>query len=132
MKQRYSTKQEALIVNYLMKNSEKHFTADEIWAAMMSYGVSRATVYRRLERLVEDGAIIKFNFGAGIGACYQYCGERHEDKGYHFVCTRCKCVQHLDCAVMRGVDEHLNGEHGLKIDNSRTVLYGLCGRCLEC
>lgn len=128
-RQRYSTKQEALIVEYLSKNCDKHYTADEIWAAMLPNKVSRATVYRRLERLVEDGVLIKYNYGSGVGACYQYCHHEHSNEVFHFVCTKCKEVFHIDCSALSDVQGHLVNHHDFKIDNSRTVFYGICGGC---
>lgn len=129
MKQRYRTKQENLIINFFKDNYEKHFTADEVYASMLGDGVSRATVYRRIERLVEDGELLKFNFGNGIGACYQYCSACHDNNIFHFVCSRCKSVHHLDCSVVKSVLDHLTEEHNVKIDSNRTVFYGLCERC---
>lgn len=128
-KQRYNTKQEGLLIAFFEDNKEKHFTADEVWANMMPHGVSRATVYRRLERFVEDGILVKFNFGNGVGACYQLCSDLKCSNVFHFVCTKCKSVEHLDCAVLSQIQSHLNEDHGLFFDNTRTVFYGVCGRC---
>ncbi len=129
-KSRYRTKQEAVIIGFFKDNSTKHFTADEVCTALASEGVSRATVYRRIERLVEDGELLKFNFGTGTGACYQFCSKEHECTTFHFICTKCKSLHHLDCSVISEIQQHLISNHNLLIDESRTVFYGLCERCL--
>ncbi len=129
MKQRYRTKQENLIIGFFKDNCDKHFTADEVYSSILDHGVSRATVYRRIERLVEDGELLKFSFGSGISACYQYCCENHDSDSFHFVCTKCKIVHHLDCHAVTGVLSHLTENHKVKIDPRRTVFYGLCEVC---
>lgn len=130
-KQRYNTKQQALIYRHFKNNPNNHFTADEVCDALKSNGVSRATVYRSVEKLTEDGVLLKYNFGKGQSACYQFCCKEHDACTYHFVCTACKTVQHLQCEVLNELQAHLNDDHALKIDRSLTVLYGTCRRCLE-
>lgn len=128
-RQRYNTKQESLIIAFFSEHGDSHFTADEVWANMIPYGVSRATVYRRLERLVEDGLLLKFNLGSGVGACYQLCADSHSADVFHFVCTNCKAVEHLDCSALSQLQKHFCDEHSFFMDNTRTVFYGVCGRC---
>lgn len=128
--QRYNTKQKTHILSFFKDNAANHYTADEVCDAIKSNGVSRATVYRTVEKLVEDGVLLKFNFGKGQSACYQFCGHEHENGTYHFVCTSCKTVQHLHCDILNDLQAHLNSDHALKIDRSLTVLYGTCRRCV--
>ncbi|MBE6678363.1 MAG: transcriptional repressor [Ruminococcaceae bacterium] len=130
LKNRYKTKQEALIVSFLKDNSKTHFSADEVFAAVAAEGVSRSTVYRRLERLAEDGVLLKFNLGNSVGALYQYCDHKHGEECLHFVCTKCKTLHHLDCYVFSDVQQHLNSQHKFLLDGSKTVFYGLCERCI--
>lgn len=128
-KQRYNTKQETLIIDFFKNNKDIHFTADEVCDNISNYGISRATVYRRLERLVEDGTLIKYSLDSKSGACYQYCCNEHKGNTCHFVCTKCKSVKHLDCHFLENLQNHLTCDHNLKIDNARTVFYGVCGGC---
>ena len=130
-RQRYNTKQQALIYEYFKNNKGSHFTADAVSDALKSCGVSRATVYRSVEKLTEEGVLIKYNFGKGQSACYQFCSDDAENGTFHFVCTKCKTLQHLDCDMLSDLQDHLNRDHAVKIDRSLTVLYGTCGRCLN-
>ena len=61
MKNNYNTKQKSLILDYLMKKNA-HATACEITAALKS-SVSTATVYRQLQKLVDDGIVKKYVTG---------------------------------------------------------------------
>ncbi len=126
---RYTTKQERIILSLFEENKGKHYTADEVCLSICEKGVSRATVYRRLERLVEDGVLAKFQIGVGSSACYRYCGRTEKTNSSHFVCTACNKVEHIDCEILPEISEHFEKGHGIKIDSKRTVFYGLCERC---
>ena len=129
-KYRYKTKQEALIINFFKSNCDESFTADEVFASIAQEGISRATVYRRIERLAEEGVLLKYNLGNGAGAIYQYCNHGNDENCFHFVCTKCKTLHHLDCSVFKDVQQHLNLHHHLLIDGNKTIFYGLCEECL--
>lgn len=130
-KQRYNTKQEGLIISFFENNKSGHFTADEVCDNIRCSGISRATIYRRLERLVEDGVLIKFSFDGKSSACFKYCSDGHSGSGTcHFICTKCKNVQHIDCHLLEGLQSHLFCDHNLNIDSTRTVFYGVCGGCV--
>ena len=128
-KQRYSTKQMSILTSFFESNKNAHFTADEVYDNIRENGVSRATVYRRIERLVEDGFLIKYTLDSRMGACYQYCCSDHQSDTCHFVCTKCKAVKHIDCSLLGNLQSHLTKDHNLTIDSTRTVFYGLCGGC---
>lgn len=130
-RQRYNTKQQSLIYEFFKKSSGAHFTADEVCLALKQSEVSRATVYRAVEKLTEEGVLIKYNFGKGQSACYEFCSENAENDTFHFICTKCKRLMHLDCSALSDLEEHLSKDHALKIDRSLTVLYGTCGRCMK-
>lgn len=126
---RYSTKQMSILTSFFKNNNNIHFTADEVYDNVRDNGISRATVYRRIEQLVEEGVLIKYTLDARVGACYQYCQDKHQSGICHFVCTQCKAIKHIDCTLLNSLQDHLNEDHNLNIDSTRTVFYGLCGGC---
>lgn len=128
--QGYNTRRRSLILEHFKSSPSSHYTAEEVCAALKDRGVSRSTVYRTLERLVREGEVVKYSLGKGVGACYRYCDRRREDTTYHFICTKCGAVEHLNCDMLDSLRSHLSSSHNLKIDRSLTVLYGTCGRCL--
>lgn len=125
------TKQQSLVLQCFKNEQSAHFTADEICDLIKGNGVSRATVYRTIEKLTEEGVIIKFNFGKSQSACYQFCSQGHNASTYHFVCTSCKTVKHLQCNIFGELQEHLKERHSIQIDPGLTVIYGVCERCLN-
>lgn len=130
----YNTKQSRLIENILMKNKDRHMTADEIFDMLRSTDepVGKTTVYRHLEKLCADGAIRKFMGGEGDSACFQYSGDNKGCKAhYHLKCTKCGKLIHAECDFLNELSKHIFEEHGFSVDGSRTVLYGICDECLK-
>lgn len=125
MKNNYNTKQKSLILDYLMKKNA-HATACEITAALKS-SVSTATVYRQLQKLVDDGIVKKYVTGGS--ALYQYGGLNCSDH-FHLKCTKCNTLYHVDCSFLSELSIHVLKHHSFCVDKHKTVMYGLCENCV--
>ncbi len=132
---RYKTKQrEQLLrcIKALEAGEAGHVTVERIYAALQKSGCSigQTTVYRNLDKLVQEGLVLRYELPGGTGACYQYLGRvggcRHH---YHMICTSCGQVSHLDCGFMADFSAHMYTSHRFALDEARTVLYGCCERC---
>ena len=127
---RYRTRQRELIVKLLEENSSRHLSADEIESLLAKSGapVGKATIYRCLDRLEEQGTVRKYRMSDGKGACYQLL-----DSGckfhYHCKCTGCGELLHVECGQLDTIGAHMLSHHGFVIDSAQTVFYGLCERC---
>jgi len=128
----YKTRQRARITALLAEHRESHLSAEEIWRLLRERGdtVSRATIYRALDRLVEQGEVRRYAAGDGAYACYQLADE-HCSEHYHFRCTACGCVLHVECEHIDAIAAHIREEHGFLLDGTRTVFYGLCADCAK-
>ena len=127
----YKTKQRELILSYLKNTDCPHVSAGDIAAHLRSESsVGTATVYRQLEKMVEAGLVRKYSLDGG--ACYQYVGG---DEGcrehFHLKCLCCGALIHVDCDFLCGLAPHILEHHGFEVDNSRTVMYGMCKECRE-
>ncbi len=127
----YKTKQRQAILDLLDKNTDCHLTADEIFEALAknSVRVSRTTVYRYLDMLVNEGVVRKFDQGNGEKSCFQIVSDKGCHEHYHLKCTGCGKLIHLECELVKELEKHISEEHGFKIDQTRTVFYGLCENC---
>ena len=128
----YKTKQKELILNFFIENKDKHLTAAQVVRHLNTRdeNVSTTTVYRCLEKLVKNGCVRKYFLDDKSGACYQYIEDNkccHEH--FHLKCIECGKLLHLDCNHMQSLNEHILHHHGFLVDNSRTVLYGICDKC---
>lgn len=110
----------------------RHVTATEIQQGMFAadYPIGLATIYRQLEKLVQDGLLRKYTLDGHAGACYQYVGsDTCAGEHYHLKCEGCGQLIHLDCHFVEDMQKHIQDEHGFTVNNNKTVLYGTCGKC---
>lgn len=127
----YKTKQGEKIAQLLIKNENRHLTAEEIRNMLKAEGnaVGTATVYRNLEKLVSEGKIKRYRLVEGEPACYQYIGDKECHEHFHLKCLSCGGVIHFECNYLGDLSEHLLGHHGFHLDRSKIVLYGICSEC---
>ncbi len=128
----YKTRQKEKILQYLSTHAGQHVTAQELSRHLEADGtpVGTATIYRYLDALVTDGVLRKYTIDPRTCACYEYVApdgacKRH----FHLKCMRCERLIHLHCEHLDGLEQHILEHHGFQIDQSKTVLYGLCKEC---
>lgn len=126
------TKQGKVVLECFENNSQKHLTAEDVSDILKTNGnaVSTATIYRQLDRLSAQGFIRKYISSPDEPACYQY-SEKHNvcTNHFHLKCVICNNLFHVSCEYLDKLDEHINEHHGFSVDNTRTVLYGVCREC---
>lgn len=128
----YRTKQRELIETFFRENKDKHVTADDIITFLKDGDtpVSKATVYRHLDKMQELGLLRKYTIEEGVCSCYQYIEEQQSCREhFHFKCSKCGKLFHVSCELMNQISKHVYEEHDFVIDSSKTVFYGLCGSC---
>jgi len=128
----YNTKQKEKLISFLVSNKSKHTNVQEISAFLAAEGtpVGTATIYRQLDKLVENGMVRKYAFDGKTGACYQYIDESMEcHEHFHLKCLCCGKLIHLDCGHLGDISDHIAEHHGFIIDTSQTVFYGTCAEC---
>lgn len=132
MAEGYKTKQRAFIVELLKEYRGRHLTAEEIATLLEQRGnaVGKATVYRCLERLIEQGGVKKYLFGEGKSACYEYqLGQ--QSPHYHLKCSQCGALTHLECEYLDSLPEHVYEHHGFTLDAAQIMLVGCCEQCTK-
>ena len=131
---KYNTKQREVLLEYLKSVSGSHVTAGDVCTHLNEHGtnIAQATVYRRLESLVDEGIINKYIIDTNSPACFEYVDKDSHISGdvcFHCKCEKCGNLIHLHCDELSGIMGHLYEEHHFKIDPKRTVFYGLCENC---
>ena len=128
----YNTKQRNEILDYLKNNAARHLSVDDITIALSSLGISvgKTTIYRYMDKLVNEGRVRKYFVSNSKSACYEYIGDNTDCKmHYHFKCTNCGHLLHVDCDMLDCVFKHMNSDHGFVVDGTKTVIYGMCAGC---
>lgn len=128
----YNTRQKEKLLDYLIHNRDVHTSVQKISAYLTSEGtpVGTATIYRQLDRLVEQGTVRKYVIDGKTGACYQYIGNEHDcHEHFHLKCVCCERLIHIDCEHLLGINKHILEHHDFAVDSSKTVFYGKCSEC---
>lgn len=60
-----------------------------------SVSIGTATIYRQMEKLIEEGLVRKYTLDAEESACYEYVGTSCSQAVPHFHCKCEKCGQLL-------------------------------------
>ena len=132
MKQDYSTNQRRILTEFLEKNKSSDFSPTEILDFFKNKGlnISRATIYRNLNKLEKDGIIKKYPLKKRKEAAFQFCGEKNYcDSHFHLKCLSCGNLIHLECDYVNHFSEHIYNEHKFTISKSETIFYGYCKDC---
>ncbi len=127
----YQTRAQKEILNLLKTAPGKHFTAAEIKnrLAAENKSIGTATIYRQLERFVEEGSIRKYVLGPGECACYAYSEDQQCTSHFHCICEVCGKLIHMECSELREIQAHLLERHGFAWNTGKTVFYGICEQC---
>ena len=105
-----------------------HFTAADLLADAGAHDVKvgRATVFRTLDLLAEQGALERIDLPSGEHA-YVACAPREHH--HHVVCRKCgRSVEVVDSAL-QGAIARVGKQSGFVIESHRLELYGLCPEC---
>lgn len=105
-----------------------HFEAEELLLRLKKgrRRVSRATIYRTLELLVDAGLVRKISLG-GAGAYFEHIwGHEHHD---HLVCIRCGQVIEFSNEALEGLQNKICQAHGFKPQSHSLKIIGLCQKC---
>lgn len=124
-----------MLVSYLKSVQGIHITAGDVceYFQKQSKPIAQATVYRQLEKLVDEGIVNKYVFDSSSPACFEYVDENsHEDAQicFHCKCEKCGRLIHLSCEELEAIQNHIFKEHRFFMDPKRTVFYGICDECM--
>lgn len=99
------------------------FTAEELVARVQ--GLGRATVYRTLRLLIEQGLLCKLALQDGAPRyTLSQVGHHH-----HMVCVRCGAVKDFRQSIIERVMKDLEATSGGSVVGHRIEVYVLCPAC---
>mgnify|MGYP004586362623 FL=1 len=127
----YHTKQKDTVLEGLKQKKDTFCTIDEFmnYLSENKIQVGRTTVYRALERLYQQGKVLKVPSVEGAPAQYRYLEEEKTRNYGKLVCLKCGKTVPLQCGCIDHFIEHVGAEHGFKVDQKYTILYGYCEVC---
>ena len=129
----YSTTSHKTIMNYLENNQDKLVNVNDIDGFLKGEGidVNVSTIYRYLNKLSNEGKVMKYVASKGEMSSFQYIGdEEHDCKQHlHLHCIKCGKIIHLECHFMDEISDHIMKHHGFSLQCESSVLYGICKTC---
>ncbi|MSQ96148.1 MAG: transcriptional repressor [Gemmataceae bacterium] len=123
--QRYTTQQRDMVKYIFSKHN--HFDADELIDEMKreSFRVSRATVYRTLNKLVDASLLRRINLGDRTVYEHDYGYAQHD----HLHCEQCGAmIEFENTEVEQMIRDVCQQQHFHYIGHS-FVIRGICGNC---
>ena len=124
----YSTRPRKEILKFFEDNPNGCFTAK----ALIESGrieAGEATVFRTLKYLTDEGLLTRFFNADGESAFYKLNTKSDCSSHYHLKCEECGRIFHVDCRLMKEAEKHIEEEHAFKINNAKSMLYGICAEC---
>jgi len=128
----YNTKQRKAVLDYIISLGNVHVTAAQIICHFekCDIAVGRTTIYRYLDRLINNGKLRKYNVEGIKGGCYQYINDSAETQNHLLLkCEDCGELLHLNCDTLNEIHKHIYQEHTFKVNITKTVFYGKCDIC---
>lgn len=123
--QRY-TGQQRDMVSYIF-SKHNHFDADQLVDEMKDAGfrVSRATIYRTLNKLVDAGLLRRLEFGVRMFYEHDYGYPQHD----HMYCTNCQKVIEFQHPAMKTVLAEVSQNENFQVEGHSFILRGICAEC---
>lgn len=116
------------VVRKVLDENRIHPSAAQVFAEAQKEipDISLGTVYRNLNYLEQDGAILRLDVGDGTDRF-----DAEVAPHYHFHCTACGRVFDVELPYDESVNERARQCTGGRILRHDTVFHGICAECEE-
>lgn len=123
--QRYTTQQRDMVKYIFSKHN--HFDADELIDEMKNqeFRVSRATVYRTLNKLVDAGLLRRIELGSRTVYEHDYGYAQHD----HLHCEQCGAMIEFQDTQLEQLIQDVCREQQFHYAGHTFVIRGLCASC---
>jgi len=121
-----NTIQRQIVLDAVRTLHSKHPTADEIYQHILREhpGLGRATVYRNLSILSENGRIQKLEMPIPP--------DRFDDalrQHYHMQCRICREICDANIEYMTELEHKIEDSEGFKVEGHDIIFKGICKKC---
>lgn len=126
MEARYKKSRQRERILELLQGTKSHPSADWIYERLKKdfKNLSMGTVYRNLGILIDQGFVIKIDFGSTFDRF-----DANVSRHYHFVCEKCGAISDVEMPF----DDTLNRKAGragnFEVRNHRIEFFGICEKC---
>ncbi|ABS05997.1 Fur family transcriptional regulator [Kineococcus radiotolerans] len=119
-----------LAVFAVLEEADAFLLAQDLHARLRSRGerIGRATVYRALQVLVENGDVDMLRTDDGSGVMYRRCSSSHH---HHLVCRRCAKTVEIEGSAVETWAKQVGAEHGFTAVQHVVEVFGVCAQCSQ-
>ena len=122
------TQQRRSLIDHVFERHD-HFDADELIdnLSRLEPGgkVSRPTVYRTLNELVESGLLRRMSLGGRAVYEHDYGYPQHD----HLHCTICDTLIEFQSDQLQRICDAVGSEHRFRVTGHRLIVSGVCHDC---
>ena len=122
----YNTKQKDKILD-VIKKCDYEFTIKDIYNTL-DKKIGLTTIYRYIDRLVEDGFVNK-NIGKDNITYYRYLESCTKENHFYLKCDLCGTMEHVDCDCIKELSEHIINNHKFIPSKKNIIINGICNKC---
>ena len=121
------TPQRTAVLEEIIKD-KGHRESEEIYLALKKRGehISRATVYRTMDILVNNGFARKMNLGDGRARYESKVNSPHHD---HLVCMDCGLIIEFMDQKIEDLQDEIAIQYEFQLKRHIHQLFGLCKKC---
>lgn len=107
---------------------DKHFSAEELFDALKreKRAISKATVYRTLQLLVEARLLDQVDFDRGFKLYERTLGHKHHD---HLICVECSRVVEFHDEELEELQGTVVNRYEFEMISHVHKIYGICAEC---
>ncbi|MEJ6950051.1 Fur family transcriptional regulator [Natronospora cellulosivora (SeqCode)] len=122
------TSQRKDILDVIIQNPEKHFSAEELYEEVKSINpdIGLATVYRTLELMCKLKIIHQLDFDNTYKRYELNLEGKHH---HHLICLDCGKIIEFNDQVLESFEKNLQEEYDFNIIDHRIKFYGHCKTC---
>lgn len=126
-KQGYRLTPQRMLILDILRSSERHMTADQIYAEVSQHHpeINLATVYRTLQWLYQVGLLHKIDVGKDRLE-YEYA---RDTEHHHLICKVCGTETQIDNHVIQTLQDHILEHYGFEADPDHVAIFGRCAHC---
>ena len=120
-----NTVQRSLVLS-AMEHLHKHPTADEVYEYLHTDhpGISKATVYRNLNVLCENGDLFRLSLPSAADR-FDLAPHAH----YHVKCRCCGKIEDVDIPYLESLQQEVSQATGYALNTYQMVFEGVCPAC---
>lgn len=125
----YKTKQREQLINFLSKNPDKAFSAQQILDALCDSSISQSSIYRNLVSLEEKNVLRRIFKENSREAHFQFIDNDECKNAIHVMCSNCGETFHIKPDVAKYVESEVSSGNNFHVDRTKTIIYGECESC---